>query len=269
MKAQVKKLVSRKSGPKIRTRALTAKKSAAKKTPAKKAASKIDREKLILEHRDNARKLARSMLRRWRVRLPYEELDSIVDLTLCESALRFSPEHGAGFMTFLFYHLRGYLVRAVSSAVQNTQFMNGVHTTTDDETIHLSPEGACFGNHQVESPETILIRKENISSTRTACSGLDSLEQEVIIRSFENDESLVDIAKSLGYSRCHISRVKRRALEQLQGSLGSEHANESTKVPLIRLQVEAVTEKRKRTRRGGKSNVVEITEAVAGLRKSA
>ena len=71
---------------------------------------------LIVNHRENGRKLARSLLRRWRVRMAPEETDSIVDLTLCEAAHRFCPDRGASFMTFFYYHLRGHLVRAVASA---------------------------------------------------------------------------------------------------------------------------------------------------------
>src|SRR5690349_7137351 len=74
--------------------------------------------KLILDHRENGRKLARSILRRWRVRMPAEEIDSIVDLSLCEAARRYSSERGASFMTFFFYHLRGHLVRSVARAAQ-------------------------------------------------------------------------------------------------------------------------------------------------------
>ncbi|OVE79762.1 hypothetical protein BVY02_02340, partial [bacterium J17] len=77
-------------------------------------------DELILEHRENGRKLARSMLRKWRVRMPAEEIDSIVDLTLCEAAKRFDPDKGASFMTFFFYHLRGHLVRAVAEATQTS-----------------------------------------------------------------------------------------------------------------------------------------------------
>ena len=73
---------------------------------------------LILNHRENGRKLARSILRRWRVRMLTDEIDSIVDLTLCEAAKRFSTDFGASFMTFFFYHLRGHLVRAVANAAQ-------------------------------------------------------------------------------------------------------------------------------------------------------
>ena len=60
----------------------------------------VEQERLILDHRDNGKKLARSILRRWRVRMPAEEVDSIVDLTLCEAAKRYRPEEGRQFHDF-------------------------------------------------------------------------------------------------------------------------------------------------------------------------
>src|SRR5690348_15064745 len=71
------------------------------------------KEELVLRYRMKARKLARSILRKWHSRLDLQEVDSIVDLSLCEAVARYNPAKGASFMTFLFYHLRGNLIRAV------------------------------------------------------------------------------------------------------------------------------------------------------------
>ena len=59
-------------------------------------------------------------------------------------------------------------------------------------------------------------KKELIELSKEACKKLDSLERQVIERLFLGEEQLMDIAHSLGYSRCHISRVKKKALEALQ-----------------------------------------------------
>lgn len=192
--------------------------------------SREELDKLILEHRDNGRKLARSFLRKWRARISLEEVDSLVDLTLCEAAKRYSPEKGASFMTFVFYHLRGYLVRAVAgSANQNNIFSQyarhvGVDPnefTGGEEILQcFVPDCASFGMREIDCPEDLLMQKEKVELCRDACSQLDELEREVISRSFAEDEALIDIAKSLGYSRCHISRVKKRALDRLEGFIG-------------------------------------------------
>src|SRR3990167_8004194 len=90
--------------------------TACRKPKRERPLSVSAKEKLILEYRANARKLSRSMLRRWHARLDLEEVDSLVVLSLCEAAARYGPNKGASFMTFLYYHLRGCLVRAVDAA---------------------------------------------------------------------------------------------------------------------------------------------------------
>ncbi len=188
---------------------------------------------LILEHRENGRKLARSMLRRWRAHMNAEEVDSIVDLTLCEAAQRFDPENGASFMTFYFYHLRGFLVRAVANAVNSSNvvlaFGADAAETAPAGTDLYTPSGDYFegGSRDAEGPESIYLKKENARVCEEACAKLDELEREVITRSFRGEEALVDIAKSLGYSRCHISRVKKRALERLQLILTNQEGEET------------------------------------------
>ena len=80
-----------------------------------------EREELVVTHRIKARKLARSILRKWHARLDIQEVDSIVDLSLCEAVRRYNPAFGASFITFLYYHMRGNLIRAVTDAAcQNT-----------------------------------------------------------------------------------------------------------------------------------------------------
>jgi len=191
------------------------------------AAREAEISELILNHRENGRKLARSILRRWRVRMPAEEIDSIVDLSLCEAARRYSSERGASFMTFFFYHLRGHLVRSVARAAQGNNvflaFARNAGVDTDEwpnlptEVLwSYMPDYLLFGQRDIETPEHVLMRREKISQCRSACDQLDNLEREIIDRSFSNEQPLVDIARSLGYSRCHISRVKKSALDRLK-----------------------------------------------------
>lgn len=212
------------------------KSSGAKKlrtSPTKKVTKKpsrpqrINREALILDHRENGRKLARSLLRRWRVRMPSEEIDSIVDLTLCEAALRYAPNHGASFMTFLFYHLRGNLVRAVATATKLNNFVvsyaknagidaGDLALLGENSPRSMFPDVTAFEQQESDIPEQQLLKQERVLLVQKACSQLDELEQEVLNRSFVNEEALIDVARTLGYSRCHISRVKKRALDRLK-----------------------------------------------------
>ena len=206
------------------------------KAPVVKDLNKINA--MILEYRENGRRLARSLLRRWNVRMASDETDSVVDIALCEAAHRFSEEYGASFMTFLYYHLRGNLVRAVTNAAQANNiflvFADSVSAgewkpTVEDVANWLAPEIMEQRHAELDSPEHLLIVKEEYEHCNNALNKLDELEREVIVRSYLNQEALVDIAKSLGYSRCHISRVKRRALENLQNIISSQSANATTK----------------------------------------
>jgi RNA polymerase sigma factor (sigma-70 family) len=97
---------------------------------------------------------------------------------------------------------------------------------------------------EVETPDHLLQRKELIDIADNACDKLDSLEQEVILRIFIKGEKLINIAKELGYSRCHISRVKSKALNQLQGEM-----LESLKVSEEKSNVREFTKERKKFRR--------------------
>ncbi len=213
--------------PKVKLRT-----AAAKPAPRPK---KFSKEEMILEYRANARKLSRSILRRWRSRIDLEELDSLVDLALCEAAERYDASKGASFMTFLFYHLRGCLVRAVDTAANaNTisaadyeieGLMSGMIAPVDSQESGLVAGADMFHeltNEEYLSPDELLYKREVAEISNQACAKLDELEQEVIYRLFVQEEQLVDIARSLGYSRCHISRVKKRALDVLHAQLGPQ-----------------------------------------------
>jgi RNA polymerase sigma factor (sigma-70 family) len=237
-----------------------------------KKAPKFTYDSLILDHRENGRKLARSILRKWRVHMPGEEVDSIVDLALCESAKRFCPKKGASFMTFFFYHLRGHLVRAVARATQSCAIINGPKTDEwcDEEHSEFASSYGAYLNNELhnqrenETPEQIMLRREKIMVTRDAIDKLDTLEKVVLDKSYGDDEALVDIAKNLGYSRCHISRVKKGALIRLKTVL--EHSN-AVNGTIIKKKEESLNSKksivvklerktRRKNKRTGKINII-------------
>jgi RNA polymerase sigma factor (sigma-70 family) len=191
-------------------------------------------EALIIKYRLKARKLGRSILRRWHARMDLDEVDSIVDLSLCEAVKRFDPAKGASFMTFLFYHLKGNLVRAVTTAAA----ANSIPVFAIDETETQVGEPDHLFGHQFRAmnsaevadavasqdaplPDEMLWRKELHSQSTLACDKLDPLEREIIKRIFIQEQQIMDIAATLGYSRCHISRVKKKALETLYNELSS------------------------------------------------
>jgi len=199
----------------------------------------LQQEALIIKYRLKARKLGRSILRRWHSRMDLDEVDSLVDLSLCEAVKRFDPLKGASFMTFLFYHLKGNLVRSVAAAAA----ANSLPTGLLDEEGNPRGVGEMMGELQLRSinsaeiaeamtsqdsptPDEALWRKQLHSQSTLACEKLDALEREIIKRIFIQEQQIMDIAASLGYSRCHISRVKKKALEtlydELRGSMNND-----------------------------------------------
>ena len=188
-------------------------------------------EALIMKYRAKARKLGRSMLRRWHSRMELDEIDSIVDLSLCEAVKRFDPYKGATFMTFLFYHLKGNLVRAVAQAAAATaiplafsELANAAFADEDSAVQVTLPINAielaeALSSQDIPQPDEAFWKKELHSKSIGACEKLDELEREIVKRIFVHEQQIIDIAAALGYSRCHISRVKKKALDTLHGEL--------------------------------------------------
>ena len=208
------------------------------KKKQKTSLTQRERSELVLEFRMKARKLARSILRKWHARLDLQEVDSVVDLSLCEAVKRFNPTKGASFLTFLYYHLRGNLIRAVSTAASQNAvpgYDDDVTATASNAGINAIEVAEALCSHESLPPDEVLLKKELIELSSEACSRLDELEREVIERIYLKGQQLIDIAASLGYSRCHISRVKKKALETLQEdmtvSLNIEKITENSSEP--------------------------------------
>jgi RNA polymerase sigma factor (sigma-70 family) len=215
-------------------------KSTAKKKPqlvcvkesANRDLSPAQQEALIVKYRIKGRKLGRSMLRRWNSRLDIDEVDSIVDLSLCEAVKRFDPTKGAGFMTFLFYHLKGNLIRAVTTAAANSsmslafaELLEG-NVVDCEDAIRANYGGItaleiaeAVSSQEVPQPDEALWKKELNGRSAEACEKLDDLEREIVKRIFVQEQQIIDIAAALGYSRCHVSRVKKKALDTLHDEL--------------------------------------------------
>jgi RNA polymerase sigma factor (sigma-70 family) len=223
---------SKKKSQKVVELAVVAQEKKGTTTPAQQEA-------LIVKYRLKARKLGRSILRRWHARLDLEEVDSIVDLSLCEAVKRFDPYKGASFMTFLYYHLKGNLVRAVTTAaaahsIPVFQIEPGEIERAEREHfighqlrgLNSSEVAEALTSQDVPMPDEVLWRKELHDKSAAACEKLDALEREIIKRIFIQEQQIMDIASSLGYSRCHISRVKKKALETLYGELRGAMNNE-------------------------------------------
>lgn len=217
--------------------------------------SQEEQNQLVLEFRVKANKLAKSILRKWNSRIDLNEIDSIVDLSLCEASRRFDPTMGASFMTFLYYHLKGNLIRTITTAATSNSVPVDFTEVAD---VELYGKGYAYRSansievsealalKEVETPQESLEKKELVTLASNACDNLDKLEKEVINRIYLKGEQVINIAKLLGYSRCHISRVKKKALEQLQKDMEFSFENPKENIHDIR--------HRKITRRGKRNS---------------
>ena len=176
---------------------------------------------LIVDNREYGKRLAWSFLSSWRIRLEQDEVISIVGAALCEAACRFDPDKKVNFRTFFFYHLRGMLLKEISANIQDQktlQFSIDCPEIGSESTALLSKTTHLIEN---STPEELIGKKQLSTACLEACNALDDLEQEVLVRFFFNDEPLVQVAQELDYCRCHISRVKRRALKKMAAMLTS------------------------------------------------
>ena len=179
-------------------------------------------EEIILEHREHGRRLAWSFLSSWRVRLHHDEVGSIVGAALCEAAHRFDESRGVAFKTFLFYHLRGMLLKEIARAVSEQRVLQYVPGSSISETNpgeSLMPSLPDSQTIDQDDPEKIIERQQIANICLEACKELDELEREIVLRHYVYDEPLIDIAEDLKYCRCHISRVKSRGLAKLEHQL--------------------------------------------------
>lgn len=210
------------------------------------------REELILQHRQKVRKMALSMLRRWHVRLNLDDLFSVVDLSLCEAARHFNPRKGASFITFTYYYLKGNLTRTIAAATENRMLPYSVIEALEAGNDGSDSSAGRAGNaidvahalssHEVVLPEEEVFRREIASVLKQACSRLSDVERTIVDRMFGYDDQVLDIASSIGYSRCHTSRIKKQALDTLKRILESTLGED---LPVAKKEVEPLSGKKR------------------------
>lgn len=173
---------------------------------------------LILENREHGRRLAWSFLTSWRIRMNHDEVMSVVGMALCEAANRFDARKGVAFRTFFFYHLRGMLLKEIARLIEEQKLLqvipeSAVNGATGRDHAYVPKEISALVDYN--NPERLLQRSQLSHFCWEGCAQLDPLEQEILVRYFVYDEPLITIAKELKYCRCHVSRVKSRALSKL------------------------------------------------------
>lgn len=186
---------------------------------------------LAEQYRPAARKLALSMVTKWKCRIEKDELQSVIDLALCEAASRYNSSHGAAFMTFLYYHLKGKLIKTIAArADQGLVFIDDYERTRlsicgdDDVSDVRSSEWKQFAasDEAIFEPEEALYRQQLVDICYKACQRLRGIEREVIWRIYFENKELSQVTTEMGYSRGHLFRVRMRALEKIRKAVSSQ-----------------------------------------------
>ena len=182
--------------------------------------------------------MTRGFLKKWGSHIDEDELISVSDLSLCEAASRFDESRNVSFITFLFYYIKGNLVKAVI----NSSIINGCdrdtylerngekeYSTSQNKLQEIlnNEVAECSMGSSKDTPVDLLLKKELYSISKETCKGLDDVERKIIEKIYLQGEQVVNVAKELGYSRCHISRIKRSALEGLEKAINKKLDYES------------------------------------------
>ncbi len=223
------------------TKSKTGRKNAKNKSASKKKIKKNSKAvitALVAENQEHGMRLAWSFLKKWRIRIEADEVESVVGAALVEAAIRYDDTKGAHFRTFFFYHLRGMLLKEVAFLIDERKKIR--HTPSEILENPLSIES--FNDRwpvnlvNRNDPESILADKQESSRLWNTCEQLDTLEREVIERHFIQDHSLKKIAEDLSYCRCHISRVKSKALKTLSKVLPAVIEGDKAKIEKVKAE---------------------------------
>lgn len=193
------------------------------------AVKNVDTDALILENRTSAQRMARSLLKRWGAFLDSEEVVSLTDLSLCEAARSFDPNRGVRFTSFLFYTLRGNLIRALTESCRRGAIMTESDMQCAETGNNTNAEGgsrsrsmdqrATTGEEEESCPEKVTYLKELRAHCNRALNQLSQLERKIVIDVHVLDWKVARVARKIGYSRGHVSALRKDAFAKLRPML--------------------------------------------------
>ncbi len=182
-----------------------------------------EQQALVTRYRAECIRLALSMLRRWKCRIERDELQSIVDVAVCDAASRFEPTRGVAFMTFLYYHLKGNLVKSIRTRSDRTTVLIddlGRSGEWSDATgrEYYTEDSFAYASRTAEPliSEEILYERQLLKLCRQVCESLVGAERDVILRTYFDGDDMDKVMAATGYSRGHICRIKKGALAKVR-----------------------------------------------------
>lgn len=176
---------------------------------------------LVLAHRATAMRIAQSMMKRWGLYVDRDELQSIVDLVLCETSHRYKPSKGASFVTFIFLALKGKLLREFIIKRKFYPLEVSLEAAQEgDLNWDKEIERSAVSDHS-ECPHYRTYLGELRAICNEAISHLNNLEKEVVMETVVFESKVASYARKIGYSRGHMSSLRSAALRKIKHKLNS------------------------------------------------
>jgi RNA polymerase sigma factor (sigma-70 family) len=176
---------------------------------------------LILENRDYGHRMARKILLSFGAHLHDDDLLSAADLALCEAASRYRPVPKASFTTYLYYFIKGEIIRSLkeNSRITGRQAVVIQHKS-DMESEYLEDKASLEDvqemHNQNDCPEYATYQSQLRHICHAVLSKLSMTEKTVIIESHIKEENMDMLSKRMGYSRCHLFAIRKTAEEKMR-----------------------------------------------------
>lgn len=179
-----------------------------------------ERQERILENRERATIMARALLKKWGAWIDGDDLQSIVDMALCEAAKHFRPTGATAFLSYAFYYIKGSLIQSISDAR-----LRGVTGLRGRECEKVAYEAAStptevHGEHAVATsdycPDETVMRGETRNWLAANLTQLSGLEQRVVCGVDVLEFKVAALARKLGYSRGHLSMIRQQAIRKMR-----------------------------------------------------
>ena len=172
---------------------------------------------LVIENRTSAHRIAHRLRRRYCPTMDAVELESLADLCLCEAALVYDSGRGTQLLTLFYAFVWRKLaeeLRGRKRHARNTKraATNGADVKFEED---INPELASPD----ASPEEHTSLKEFSERCQKAAVRLTPLEKLVVYRVQVQAEKVAQVARSMGYSRGHLSTLQGSALRKLRSEL--------------------------------------------------
>lgn len=159
----------------------------------------------------------------------YDQRDEFYDvglIGLVKAANNYDPSRGVKFCTSATVYIRNQILMEIRDNNQNKRKANFNTISLETKLKNAGDENLTLGDYIASDfdVEKYLIEKEQIQSVIKAIATLDSEEKQLLKYYICDDMTQIEIAKAIGMSQPHVSRLFKKIIKKLQ-----EKVNEGDK----------------------------------------